>query len=123
TAADLGSPLAVALGMRRYVGTGRGRGPRLLVAGTPLVTAEGYLTDILEGELVRLGAVRPVGDPQEATQAVRELVDAGVDHIKIALQHRGFDRAELPVLDEPTLCAAIAEAHRQETRVLVHATE
>ena len=123
TAADLGAITQMAVGTRRWVGTGRGRGPRLLVAGAPLVAQNGYLTDLMDGELVKLGVLRPINGPDDARLAVREHVAAGVDLIKIALQRRGFDRKELPLPDAATVCAAVKEAHHQELRVLVHATE
>lgn len=121
TAADLASPTAVALGLRRYVGTARHRGPRLLVAGPMLTAAGGYLTGIQNGQLVDFGVVQPLADPAEARRVVQDLVDRGVDLIKIAVQEHDYNGAPLPPLDEATLCAAVDETHRQHLRIVAHA--
>ena len=111
-AADLGAPAVAAVGLRRWVGTARHRGPRVMVAG-PLLVAPGgyYMTGILEGKLVKNGTVREVASPEEARAIVRELADADVDLIKVGL----------PPLEGVTLCALVDEAHTQELRVLAHA--
>ena len=51
--------------LRRFVGTGRSRGPRLLVSGPLLSARGGYLTDLYAGRLVRDGAVVEVASAAE----------------------------------------------------------
>jgi len=123
TAADLGAPIAVALALRRWSGTARSRGPRILVAGPMLTAPNGYLTDLAGGQLVDVGAVWPIASVEEGRAAVRELSNRGVDFIKIGLQERGFDGKHLPLLDHERVCAVVEEAHKLEMRVMAHACE
>lgn len=123
TVADLGSPLPVALALRRWSGTGRSRGPRVLVAGPMLTAPGGYLTDLAGGQMVEVGAAVPIASAEQGRQTVRELSLRGVDFIKIGLQENGFDAKRLEMLDRERVCAIVEQAHALEMRVLVHACE
>lgn len=122
TVADLAGPTGTLLGTRRFVGTAVHRGPRLLVCGAALRAPGGYPrlgqpADARSG----LGLVRDVADAASARLQVRELAAAGVDCIKVYLQEANFDGSPLPMLDRPTLCAIVHEAHRQKLRIYAHA--
>ncbi len=121
TVADLGAPPAAVLGLRRWVGTARQRGPRVLVAGPVLTAAGGYLTDVGAGKLVDLGMVVPLATADEARRTVRRLAEQQVDFIKVGLQEKGFDFSPLPLLKGEVLCAVVDEAHEQDLKVLAHA--
>ncbi len=122
TVADLGAPASLAIALRRHVGTGRGRGPRVMVSG-PLLTSEGgYPLDILGAEAVEQGLARELRSTLGARAAVRDLAVAGVDLIKVAVQERSYNGEPLPLLRGELLCAVVEEAHDQELRVLAHAT-
>lgn len=121
TVADLALPPAMAAGLRSYVGTARHRGPRVLVSGSMLTAKGGYLTTVNDGELVSLGMVRELVNPDAARQAVRELAEGQMDLIKVALQSRNYDQTPLTILDRETLCALVDEAHIQSMRVAAHA--
>ena len=78
--------------------------------------------------LVRILAKAPfifpsVANPDEATRFVNQQVKRGADYIKIFIEdgsHIGYPG--LPVLDEPTLRAAIDTAHAHHKLVVAHAT-
>lgn len=123
TVADLAGPPAAAVALRNWVGVGRHRGPRVLVAGAMLTTPQGYMTDLHEGELVKIGMARPLASPEEAREVVREMREADVDLIKVGLQASNYNDTPLALMSKETLCAAVEEAHRQELRLVVHATE
>ena len=122
TVADLGGPPEVTLAMRRWTGTARHRGPRVMVAGPMLTVPDGYLTKEADGELVEMGAAIPLTDPGVARATVRHLFDLGVDLVKVGLQEVNFRNEAIPLLEGEILCAAVEEAHRLELRVVAHAT-
>jgi hypothetical protein len=100
TAVDVGSPAKTAVALRRWTGTGRGRGPRLLVTG-PALSLPGPASD----------------DPEEAVRAaVRALADADLDLLALS---------PAPAADEaPALaCTAVQEAHTQKLKVVVEAAD
>ncbi|MBI5510634.1 MAG: amidohydrolase family protein [Deltaproteobacteria bacterium] len=121
TVADLGAPAPLAIALRRFVGTARHRGPRVLVSGPVLTAPGGYPIDFLGRELVDAKAVVELAGPEAAVAVVRGLAAEGVDFIKVALQEVSYNGAPLPLLSPATLCATVKEAHRQELRVLAHA--
>ncbi len=111
---DLGAPLEQALTWR----TGSAERPPLgrpwvSVAG-PLLTAPGGYPSRSWGAA---GFARFVGDGPVATRAVDELVEAGVDLVKVALEPA--DGA--PVLDPATLRAIVDRAHGRGRWVTAHA--
>ncbi len=85
--------------------------PTISVCGKFLSTENGY------------GGVDPMTlrSPRDATEAVKALADAGVDHVKIPYDE-GYDpyTQSLPMLDEPTLEAIYNEAHKHGLRVSAH---
>jgi len=119
TVADLGAPAAIAVALRRHVGTGRGRGPRVFVTGPMLTVKDGYPFDMFGADAV---GVRVVSSKVGARAVVRQLAVAGVDAIKVAVQESGFNGAPQPLFSGELLCAVVEEAHEQELRVLAHAT-
>jgi len=121
TVADLGSPVIPVIGLRRYIGTGRSRGPRLFASGPAIVPTGGVLTNVADGELVKTKSLLQIASAPQARQAVRSLVEADVDLIKVSIQRQDFDLKPLPTFSPETLCAVVDEAHAQEMRVLAHA--
>lgn len=121
TVADLGAPLVMATGLRRYVGTARHRGPRVVVAG-PALTVPGGFPRYVDFRGDENGLVERVQTPQEARARIAQLVDGGVDLIKVVLRERTIDGRPLPTMSDDILCALVSEAHRQERRVVAHAT-
>lgn len=121
TVADLGAPVAATLGLRAFAGVGESDGPRVMVAGPILTAPKGYMTNILDGELVDVGMVREVATPAEARHVVQELAEQGVDLIKLGLQELHYDRTPLPLMSPEVVCAVVDEAHTQELRVVAHA--
>ena len=103
TVADLGASLPYSVGVRRYVGTARHRGPRVFVAGPTLHTRVPALTQPGNNTCVDSDAVHCIETPDEARQTVRAYVDAGVDWISVAM----------PDDVSATACTVIAEAHHQ----------
>ncbi|HZI93937.1 MAG TPA: amidohydrolase family protein [Patescibacteria group bacterium] len=98
TARDLGTQLAGALRHRQESASGVRIGPRLFVTGPYLVS--GAATGDQE-----IG----VSSPETAAALVRRFADAGVDGIKV---HSG--------IDEATLRAVVAEAHKRGLWVAAH---
>ncbi len=121
TAADLAAPLPLAVGLRAWAGTGRQRGPRVLVAGPMLTAPGGYMTDVDGGKLLELGVVREVATPEVARREVQDLATGGVDLIKVGLQGESYEGKPLPMMAQETLCALVDEAHTQDLRVVAHA--
>jgi imidazolonepropionase-like amidohydrolase len=111
---DLGAPLAQALAWRTDP---EGRPP----LGRPWVTVAGPLLTAPGGYPSRSwgadGFARFVHDPAAATRAVDELVEAGVDVVKVALEPAGG----APVLDPATLRSVTEGAHAHGRRVTTHA--
>jgi len=120
TAADLGAPLPQSVALRQHVGTGRSRGPRVLVAGPVLTAPDGYPIDFVGPTAVTMGLARPIASEFEAVTAVRELAEQGADLIKIALQEKRYDGTPTAMLSEAIVCALVHEAHTQELRVAAH---
>jgi imidazolonepropionase-like amidohydrolase len=120
TVADLGAPALQAVALRRYVGTARGRGPRLLVSGPPITAPGGAPTD--PDGTGDHAAVSEVPSVFAARNAVRDIADADVDLIELGLLESGDDGEMLPMLEGEALCAAVDEAHRQEMRAVAYAT-
>jgi imidazolonepropionase-like amidohydrolase len=113
TIRDCGSPGGTALGARRACESGEWLGPRLLVAGRPITTATGHCH--------WMGLVAQ--DSDEVRAAVRELVDEGVDFIKVmatgGMMTPGSDPYR-PQYSQVELDALVTEAHRLSRRVAAH---
>ena len=105
TVRAFGAPLADAL---------RWREPgRVSVAGPILTAPHGYPSR----GWGRAGFARFVGSPDEARIAVRDLVESGVDLVKIALEPAGGQ----PVLSGETAAAVVRAAHDAGRAVAAHA--
>lgn len=118
SACDLGAPLS---GMPRFVdNTGYGLTARGFRAGPVINVPQGYPGT---GELLY-----PVSNPEQAHQAVTDLVDRGADYIKIALEPWNSKLPwqapppgePLPSLDLPEIKAIVEQAHAAGKLVRVH---
>jgi imidazolonepropionase-like amidohydrolase len=87
--------------------------PYVCVAG-PILTAPGGYPSRTWGAG---GFARPLRDPVDAASAVDDLVDIGVDVVKVALEPAGG----APVLDLQTVRAAVDRAHQHGLAVTAHA--
>ena len=111
--------------VRDEINSGKLYGPRLFVCGKQFQAPGGHPGfTIMEGnEYVLRNAIILVDDPKKAREGVREMVDGGVDVIKI--QRGSLDPwnwpKRVPQLSLPALEALIDEAHKHNLRVMVHA--
>jgi enamidase len=114
TVCDLGTPLRE---MPLFVETESttGRAARVFYAG-PIITAPGGYPD---GLYHTDGFNYEVATPDEAREAVREMVARGASTIKIALDPSWNREKPLPMLDLQTAKAIVEEAHAHG--LLVHA--
>ena len=112
TARDLGAPLEDAIWVRDEINAGRMVGPRLFVSGpflqkslpVPVGTRYDYRTQAF----VRW----TVDGPEDAARKARQLIDAGVDVIKVI---------QLGQLTREERMAIVDEAHRAGLHMAVHA--
>lgn len=118
TVVDLGGPLNGVLAIRNF----ERDIPRYLVAG-PIITAKnGYPFDWAPRDLVEdLVVGLEVETGEQAKKAVQRLKRAGVDVIKIAAMERSYNLAEIPIISQEAMNAAVSEAHSCGLRVFVHA--
>lgn len=113
TVRDLGAPTTLAIEMRDAFASGLASGPDLLVSGAPITTTGGhcwFMGGEADGEL-------------ELRKAVRGLVKAGVDWIKVMATGGSMTRGTNTLaaqygVDE--LRAVVEEAHRLRRRVAAH---
>ena len=114
TVRDLGAPDGLDGALRRAFAEGLATGPRLLVAGRPLVAPGGHAAFM----------GRPVTSADDARRAVAEAVAAGVDGVKLmataGLSSDGAAASEQQ-LPDAVLRAAVAEAHAAGVPVAAHA--
>ena len=114
TVRDLGAPDGLDAHLRRAYAEGLAVGPRLLVAGRPLVAPGGHAAFM----------GRPVANVDEARRAVAEAVAAGVDWVKLmataGLSSDGAEASEQQ-LPDAVLRAAVDEAHAAGLPVAAHA--
>ncbi len=110
---DLGAPLTDALRWRTPDTAPPPGYPVVAVAG-PILTAPGGYPGNSWGAN---GFARPVATPEDARRAVAELVAAGVDLIKLALEPAGGQ----PVPDPATARAVVDAAHEHGLAVTAHA--
>jgi imidazolonepropionase-like amidohydrolase len=86
-----------------------------LVAAGPFITApDGYPTAIFGSPAVY------VSTPDEARQAVNDLLDRGADVIKIAVESGQDFGEQIPMLDTATVSAIVETAHARGTLVVAH---
>jgi imidazolonepropionase-like amidohydrolase len=113
TLRDCGAPGQTALAARRSCESGAWLGPRLLVAGRPITTANGHCHWI--------GLVAQ--EVEEVKGAVRELVEDGVDFVKVMATGGMMTPSSdpyAPQYAQAELDALVAEAHGHNRRVAAH---
>lgn len=121
TAGDMGCPGPMIAALRAHTEAETASGPAIRSSG-PLLTAPlGYPLDWMSPAHVWLGAAVPCGDQRSARRAVQRLAEAGMDHVKICIMHRGYDLDPLPVFSKAVAESIVAEAHALGLRVLAHA--
>lgn len=101
--------------MRDAIAAGRVPGPRYLANG-PEISVTG-------GELVK-SITKFADGPEGMRKAVRELIEIGVDQIKLSMtgeEITGSQHAEDTYFSDEEVAAAVAEAHRRGKRVCAHA--
>ncbi len=112
TARDLGAPLEDAIWVRDEINAGRMAGPRLFVSGPflqkSLPVPQGTRYDYRTQAFVRW----TVDGPEDAARKARQLVDAGVDVIKVI---------QLAELTPEERMAIAGEARRAGLHMAVHA--
>ena len=100
---------------RDAINAGRFPGPRYLANGPEIAVTGGAL----------IKSITKFADgPEGMRKAVRELVDLGVDQIKLSMtgeEITGTQRAEDTYFSDEECAAAVTEAHRRGKRVCAHA--
>lgn len=100
---------------RDAINAGRIPGPRYLANGKEIAVTGGAL----------IKSITKFADgPEGMRLAVRELVELGVDQIKLSMtgeEITGTQRAEDTYLSDEEVAAAVTEAHRRGKRVCAHA--
>jgi imidazolonepropionase-like amidohydrolase len=100
---------------RDAINSGRIPGPRYLANGPEIAVTGGAL----------IKSITKFADgPEGMRKAVRELIDIGVDQIKLSMtgeEITGTQRAEDTYFSDEETAAAVAEAHRRGKRVCAHA--
>lgn len=113
TARDLGAPLDDVLWIRDEIEAGRLQGPRMVVSGpflqASLPAGQGTSYDSRVQDFFRW----PVDGPEDARRKTRQLIDAGVDLIKV-IQLNQLTREERMAIGE--------EAQRAGLHIAVHAS-
>jgi imidazolonepropionase-like amidohydrolase len=100
---------------RDAINAGRIPGPRYLANGPEIAVTGGAL----------IKSITKFADgPEGMRKAVRELIDIGVDQIKLSMtgeEITGTQRAEDTYFSDEEVAAAVTEAHRRGKRVCAHA--
>ncbi len=113
TVRDLGAPTALSIEVRDAFRDGLVPGPDLLVAGAPITTTGGHC-HFMGGE---------ADGETEVRKAVRSLVKAGVDWVKVMATGGNMTRGTNTLAAQFTadeLRACVEEAHRLRKRVAAH---
>ncbi len=120
TACDPGGPAGIAAAVRDAVEVGMIDGPRFSAASRQITTQQG-IGDTLPAPLGDLptsfGAI--VRGPNEIVQVIRDEVKRGADLIKLAGSGPGTE--EYGAFSRDELLVAVAEAHRLERPITIHA--
>lgn len=120
----MADPLAAVLRVRRRIKSRRSVGPRMVIAGPALTAPDGHPESTLakDNPWLRTRIARPLTEPAQARETVRELHAAGVDLIKFVYQGGlyGPDRIELHQLSIEVARAIVTEAHRLALPVSAH---
>ncbi|MDP6184557.1 MAG: amidohydrolase family protein, partial [Gammaproteobacteria bacterium] len=99
--------------VRDIIDSGEAPGPRLLVSGAPITTTSGHLH--------WCGLTADTED--EVRIAVRRMVEAGADFIKVMATGGGMtpmSNARMPQYSKETLTALVQDANRLNKRVAAH---
>ncbi len=100
---------------RDAINAGRFPGPRYLANGPEIAVTGGAL----------IKSITKFADgPEGMRKAVRELIELGVDQIKLSMtgeEITGTQRAEDTYFSDEEVAAAVTEAHRRGKRVCAHA--
>lgn len=100
---------------RDAINAGRFPGPRYLANGPEIAVTGGALVK---------GITKFADGPEGMRKAVRELIEIGVDQIKLSMtgeEITGTQRAEDTYFSDEEVAAAVEEAHRRGKRVCAHA--
>lgn len=100
---------------RDAIDAGRIPGPRYLANGREIAVTGGALVK---------GITKFADGPEGMRKAVRELIDLGVDQVKLSMtgeEITGSQRAEDTYFSDEEVAAAVSEAHRRGKRVCAHA--
>lgn len=116
TVFDLSSPWENTRTLRNRIDSGEVRGPKIYSTGPGLMP---WNAGIPELAITMMGwmksASSEVADPAQAAAVSRQLLDAGVDGIKLFISSPSRS-----TLSEATVAAAVDEAHRRHKPVFVH---
>lgn len=116
SAFDTGSSWENTRHLRDRIDSGEVPGPKIRSTGPGLVPPGALPSDQILGVMGLMKFPAPeIGDPAQAADAAKKLLDEGVDAIKLfASAQRG------PTLSEATIQAAVNEAHRAGKPAFVH---
>lgn len=113
---DLSSPLANTQALRARIESGDVRGPRLLTTGEGLIPTGGSPSvDVFRALGLAHTALHEVTDAAQAREAVRALVEEGVDAIKLFISAPAAGGLTIE-----TVRAAVSEAHDARKKVFAH---
>ncbi len=116
---DLSSPYDNTHEIRERIAAGEIEGPRILTTGPGIVPKGAAPPDLVSRTMGWMSVALPEAeDPDQAAAAVRKLLDAGVDAIKLFAS--GPPSAAAAHLSEATMRAAVEAAHAHRTPVFVH---
>jgi imidazolonepropionase-like amidohydrolase len=109
--------------VRNAINAGKFPGPRYL-ANTPEIAITGGLGDVNPSHLPAYSYVELVDGPEEMRKCVRRFLKEGVDLIKLNLSGEeitGSARAQMTLMDDVEVAAAMTEARRRDVRACAHA--
>jgi imidazolonepropionase-like amidohydrolase len=109
--------------IRNAINAGKIPGPRYL-ANTPEISITGGLGDVNPSHLPAYSYVELVDGAEEMRKCVRKLLKEGVDLIKLNLSGEeitGSARAQMTLMDDTEVAAAMTEVRRRGLRACAHA--
>jgi imidazolonepropionase-like amidohydrolase len=115
TVRDVGSLMDTVLSLRWAVNEGLWPGPNIITSGAPLTMTGGHMHPVVAWE---------VDGEQDILKAVRSLIKAGVDLIKVMATGGVYTPGEEPGSAQMTageMSVAVREAHRKGIPVAAHA--
>jgi imidazolonepropionase-like amidohydrolase len=112
-----GTPHFIDVALKRAFDSGQHVGPRLLAAGWFITTTAGHA--------LGTGFALPCDGAEEFVRAIRQHIQAGVDHIKLSLtggiMGPSWDRHSHSFLTRAEVEAAFAICHQRGLKVMAHA--